>query len=143
MGRRGDVVEAVAATVSPCWRPGRPRPLPDYDSSDPGQVSVGIAGRILDERHTRLLMERTDLPDLAQMMLLDRVQMGQPVSRNDHRDLKSAGLVEGRYSNVIVAAAVARTSGEAGRQDQELRPSGEAGVGAHRTGFRARRTMAK
>lgn len=39
-------------------------PLPDYDLSDPRQVSVSVTGRILDERYTRLLMERTDL-DLA------------------------------------------------------------------------------
>lgn len=93
-------------------------PLPDYDLSDPGQVSVSITGRILDERYTRLLMERTDL-DLAQVMLLDRVQKRLRIEPDEHRRLKSAGLVEGRYPNLIVAAAVAKAAGEAGRHIRE------------------------
>jgi len=93
-------------------------PLPDYDLSDPTQVSVSVAGRILDERYTRLLMERTDL-DLAQVMLLDRVQKGHRIGRDEHRRLKSAGLVEGRYPNVIVAGVVAKATGEAGRHIRE------------------------
>jgi len=93
-------------------------PLPDYDLSKAGQVSVSLSGRILDERYTRLLMERTDL-DLGQVMLLDRVQKGQRIDRDEHRRLKSSGLVEGRYPNVIVASAVARAAGEAGRHIRE------------------------
>jgi len=93
-------------------------PLPDYDLSTPGQVAVNLSGRILDERYTRLLMERTDL-DLGQVMLLDRVQKGQRIDRDEHRRLKSAGLVEGRYPNLIVAGAVAKATGEAGRHIRE------------------------
>lgn len=93
-------------------------PLPDYDLSASGQVAVSLSGRILDERYTRLLMERTDL-DLGQVMLLDRVQKGQRIDRDEHRRLKSSGLVEGRYPNVIVASAVARAAGEAGRHIRE------------------------
>lgn len=93
-------------------------PLPDYDLSDPGQVSVSVPGRIVDERYTRLLMERTDL-DLAQVMLLDRVQKRLRVEPDEHRRLKSAGLVEGRYPNLIVAGAVAKATGEAGRHIRE------------------------
>ena len=93
-------------------------PLPDYDLSASGQVAVNLSGRILDERYTRLLMERTDL-DLWQVMLLDRVQKGQPIEREAHRRLKSSGLVEGRYPNVIVASAVARAAGQAGRHIRE------------------------
>jgi len=93
-------------------------PLPDYDLSEPEQVAVTLTGRILDERYTRLLMERTDL-DLGRVMLLDRVQKGWRISREDHRLLKSGGLVEGRYPNLIVAAAVARATGEPGRHIRE------------------------
>ena len=93
-------------------------PLPDYDLSDPGQVSVSVTGRILDERYTRLLMERTDL-DLAQVMLLDQVQKRLRIGQDEHRRMKSAGLVEGRYPNLIVAAAVAKATGEAGRHIRE------------------------
>lgn len=93
-------------------------PLPDYDLTEVGQVAVSITGRILDERYTRLLMERTDL-DLGQVMLIDRVQKGLCIGRDEHRRLKAAGLVEGRYPNLIVAGTVARASGEAGRHIRE------------------------
>lgn len=93
-------------------------PLPDYDFSDPGQVTVTLGGRVLDERYTRLLMERTDL-DLRQVMLLDQVQKGRKIDREAHRRLKTAGLVEGRYPDLIVAGAVARAAGDAGRHIRE------------------------
>ena len=93
-------------------------PLPDYDLSQPARVAVSITGRIVDERYSRLLMERTDL-DLGQVMLLDRVQKGLPIGRDDHRRLKSAGLVEGRYPSLIVAGTVARATGETGRHIRE------------------------
>ena len=93
-------------------------PLPDYDLSEPGCVAVSISGQILDERYTRLLMERTDLL-LGQVVLLDRVQRGRVIDRAEHRRLKAAGLVEGRYPNLIVAAAVAKVTGEAGRHIRE------------------------
>jgi ATP-dependent DNA helicase RecG len=52
-------------------------------------------------------------------MLLDRVQKGQRIDRDEHRGLKAASLVEGRYPNLIVAGAVARAAGEAGRHIRE------------------------
>ena len=93
-------------------------PLPDYDLTEPGRVAVSISGRILDERYTRLLMERTDL-DLRQVILLDQVQKGQRIERDEHRRLKAAGLVEGRYPSLMVAAAVAKATGETGRYIRE------------------------
>jgi ATP-dependent DNA helicase RecG len=98
------------------WR--RSFPLPDYDLSRPQQVTVNISGRILDERYTRLLMERTDL-NLGQVMPLDRVQKRQRISRDEHRRLKAAGLVEGRYPNLMVAGVVAKATGETGRHIRE------------------------
>lgn len=93
-------------------------PLPDYDLTEAAHVAVSIPGRIVDERYTRLLMERTDL-DLGDVMLLDQVQKGRRIGRDEHRRLKFAGLVEGRYPNLIVASAVARATGEAGRHIRE------------------------
>lgn len=93
-------------------------PLPDYDLSDPGHVTVTISGRILDERYTRLMMERTDL-NLEQVILLDRVQKKKPISKDEHRHLKVAGLVEGRYPSLMVAGAIAKVTGETGRHIRE------------------------
>ena len=93
-------------------------PMPDYDLGKPNEVAVSLTGRILNERYTRLLMERADL-DLGQVMLLDRVQKGQSIGREEHRRLKAAGLVEGRYPNLIVAGSVAKATGDAGRHIRE------------------------
>lgn len=89
-------------------------PLPDYDLSNPERVVVEIQGRILDQRYTRLLMANTDL-DLDTIMLLDRVQKRHRISPDEHRRLKAANLVEGRYPRLIVAAQVADVTGEKSR----------------------------
>ncbi len=75
---------------------------------------MSIHGRILDERYTRLLMERTDL-NLGQVMLLDQVQKEMRISREDHRYLKVRGLVEGRYPNLMVAESIAKVTGDTDR----------------------------
>jgi ATP-dependent DNA helicase RecG len=98
-------------------------PLPDYDLSTPQEVKVSISGRILDERYSHLLMERTDLP-LDQVMLLDRVQKGLPISREGHHRLKAVGLVEGRFPSLMVAGAVAKVTGDTARHIREHGPVG-------------------
>jgi ATP-dependent DNA helicase RecG len=89
-------------------------PMPDYDLSQPQRVAVRIEGRILDERYARLLMRRTDL-DLETIILLDRVQKRQPVTKEEHRRLKAARLVEGRYPRPVVAAQIAAATGQKAR----------------------------
>ncbi len=74
-------------------------------------MAVGIRGRILDERYTRLLMTQTDL-DLGMIMLLDKVQKRRAISADDSKRLRAAKLVEGRYPNLVVAAVVAAATGE-------------------------------
>lgn len=86
-------------------------PMPDYDLSQPERVAVKIAGRILDERYAQLLMNRADL-DLEAIILLDRVQKRQPITRDEHLKLKRQGLVEGRFPSLVVAAQIAAATGE-------------------------------
>lgn len=93
-------------------------PLPDYDLDQPEQVSVTISGQILDERYTQLLMEQTTLP-LSLVMLLDRVQKGRGITREEHKRLKAAGLVEGRYPTVMVSATMAKATGDVARHIRE------------------------
>jgi len=93
-------------------------PLPDYDLTDVSKVAVTAHGRILDERYTRLLMEGLDL-DLDLVMLLDRVQKGLRIDRENHHRLKRSRLVEGRYPSLTVAGPVARATGTAGRHIRE------------------------
>jgi len=93
---------------------GRFFPLPSYDLSEPARVAVTINGEILDEQYTRLLMERTDL-ELWQVMLLDKIQKRVQISREEHRLLKSAGLVEGRYPNLLIAGRISKAVGKSAK----------------------------
>ena len=93
-------------------------PMPDYDLSQPERVAVKISGRILDERYARMLMKRADL-DLETIILLDRVQKRQTISREESKRLKAAKLVEGRYPNLLVGAQIAAATGEKARHIRE------------------------
>ncbi len=81
-------------------------PLPDYDLSDPQKVKVRITGKVIDEKYTRLLINKTDL-DLKTVILLDRIQKREPISKEDAERLKRLKLIEGRYPNLFVAAPIA------------------------------------
>lgn len=85
-------------------------PLPDYDLSDPGEVKLTIHGAVIDEAYTRLLMVRTDLL-LEDVLALDRVQKGLPISDQAVVHLKKARLIEGRKPNFHVSAVVAAATG--------------------------------
>lgn len=93
-------------------------PMPDYNLAESDRVQVAIPGNILDEQYTHLLMERADL-DLWQVILLDRVQKRLTITHEAHRLLKSAGLVEGRYPNLLIAGKVAKLTGQKARHIRE------------------------
>ena len=88
-------------------------PMPDYDLSDPSRVVLTIRGAIIDEQYTytRMLMKRSDL-SLGEVILLDKVQKGIRLGREEHLQLKKLGLVEGRYPNIDVSAKLARATGQ-------------------------------
>ncbi len=81
-------------------------PLPDYDLSQTDRVRVRITGKIIDENYTRLLINKTNL-DMKTVIILDRVQKHEQISRDDATKLKRQRLVEGRYPNLYIAAPVA------------------------------------
>lgn len=85
-------------------------PLPDYDLSNPGEVKLTIYGRVVDEGYTKLLMQDTGLP-FEDVLALDRVQKGRPISDAALRRLRNRHLVEGRKPHLRVAAEVAEATG--------------------------------
>lgn len=95
-------------------------PMPDYDLSESNRVVVKIQGQVLDEKYTRLLMERTDL-DLWTVILLDKVQKRLRISREGYKKLKSIRAVEGRYPNIFVSSWVAAATDE---EAQHIRNKG-------------------
>jgi len=86
-------------------------PLPEYDLSDPQKVLLKIYGHIIDEKYTRLLMDRTDL-DLKTVILLDKVQKRHKITKNALSHLRKNRLIEGRYPNVYIAAHIAAITGD-------------------------------
>jgi len=86
-------------------------PLPDYDLSDPQKVKVRITGKVMDEKYTRLLINKTDL-DLKTVILLDRIQKKEPISKEDATQLKKMKLTEGRFPNLYVSAPIADVTGK-------------------------------
>lgn len=93
-------------------------PLPDYDLAKPNRVAVSVAGRILDEKYTKILMENSEV-ELEDVIQLDKVQKGHRIGKRVHRRLKKAGWVEGRYPNLMVAGVIAKATGETGRHIRE------------------------
>ncbi len=81
-------------------------PMPDYDLSESGRVKVRIIGKVIDERYTRMLMQRTDL-GLWEVIALDKVQKGKLIAENEFKLLKTKRLIEGRRPNLFVSAEVA------------------------------------
>lgn len=85
-------------------------PLPDYDLTNPEEVKLTIFGRVVDEGYTKLLMQSSSLP-FGDVLALDRVQKGRPISDAALRRLRNKKLIEGRRPHLRVAASVAKATG--------------------------------
>lgn len=81
-------------------------PMPDFDLTDPNEVKVILSNKVLDERYTRMLLARADL-DLWDVIALDKVQKGKPLTDVEFKSVKSKKLVEGRRPNLFVSAELA------------------------------------
>ena len=86
-------------------------PLPDYDLSEPNRVKVTLYGKIIDEKYSKLLFEKTNL-DIDKIMLLDRVQKGYQITKEQSDYLKSENLIEGRYPNIYISSDIAKITGK-------------------------------
>ena len=86
-------------------------PLPDYDLSEDNRVKVTLYGKIIDENYTKMLFEKTNL-DIDKVMLLDRVQKGYSITKEQSDYLKKDNLVEGRYPNIYISSTIARITDE-------------------------------
>lgn len=111
------MIEQAGSGIQRMFRTQRERlfPLPDYVFSTTPQghprVELTLQGQVLDPKFTRVLMARPDL-DLGQVLWLDRVQKGQPLSADAVKELRMAGLIEGRAPKVFISAKVADAVGQ-------------------------------
>jgi ATP-dependent DNA helicase RecG len=81
-------------------------PLPDYEGSTLGETVFNIYGQQIDEKYSRMLMERADLP-LEQVVWLDRVQKKHKIADDQTTVLRRLGLIDGRKPNIFVSAHIA------------------------------------
>ena len=103
-----NMIDTIGSGIKRMFRIQRDRnfPMPDYDLDEESVVRVTIPGRVIDERYTRMLIERKDLT-LADVIALDKVQKGRPVTREERDVLREKKLIEGRSPNLYVSASVA------------------------------------
>ncbi len=85
-------------------------PLPDYDLTNPEEVKLTIFGCVVDEGYTKLLMQSSSLP-FEDVLALDRVQKGRPISDAALRRLRNKKLIESRRPHLRVAMSVAKVTG--------------------------------
>ena len=83
-------------------------PMPDYNLSRMDQVEVTVFGKVLNENYTKVLFKNPTM-DLETVYLLDRVQKGERITRNEAALLRKLGLIEGKMPNLIISASVAET----------------------------------
>lgn len=88
-------------------------PMPTYDLTKPARVAVTLYGTVLNEDYSRLLASHPDL-DLVTVLLLDLVQKGFPVTKEQSRLLHERKLVRGRYPKLTISAEVAAATGAHG-----------------------------
>lgn len=85
-------------------------PLPDYNLADK-RVEVTITGKILDMNYANILAGNTDLK-LLDIELLNRVQLGKPLSDEEISRLRNKHLIEGRKPKVYIAKHIAQKVGQ-------------------------------
>lgn len=81
-------------------------PMPDYDLSEERRVKVTLYGKVIDANYSRLLANNPSI-SFNEIVLLDRIQKKLPISKEEYKTLKKKELVEGRYPNINISAAVA------------------------------------
>ena len=86
-------------------------PLPTYDLNTTNRVKVTVYGKILDKNYTQLLRSDVEL-NMRTVFLLDQVQKQETISKDNFKELKKQGLVEGRYPNIFVSFKVADIVGQ-------------------------------
>ena len=103
-----NMIDTIGSGIKRMFTKQRERyfPLPDYDLNELNHVKVRIFGKILNERYTHVLIERTDL-NLWDVIALDKVQKGKPLTTEEFSSLKKKGLIAGRRPNLYVSANIA------------------------------------
>jgi ATP-dependent DNA helicase RecG len=104
-----NMIDTIGSGIKRMFRKQRDRnfPMPDYDIDEKGVVvRVTIPGRVIDERYTRMLIKQRELT-LMDVIALDKVQKGYPLTAEERKVLRGKKLIEGRSPNLYVSESVA------------------------------------
>lgn len=103
-----NMIDTIGSGIKRMFTKQRQRyfPMPDYDLSKPGYVKVRIIGKVIDEKYTRMLATMEEL-NIFDVIALDKVQKGKPLTENEFKSLKAKRFIEGRRPNIYVSAKVA------------------------------------
>lgn len=82
-------------------------PLPDYSQTTNNEVVLEIYGHSIDEKYSKLLIEKKDNLLLTEVVLLDKIQKGQSISDDAAKLLKKSRLIEGRKPNYFISSEIA------------------------------------
>lgn len=85
-------------------------PMPDYDLTTNNRVKVTLYGKIIDEKYSKILFEKTNL-DIEKVMLLDRVQKNYEITKQQCNYLRKDNLIEGRYPKIYISSDIAKITG--------------------------------
>ncbi len=106
------MVDTIGSGIRKMYNYQRQRlfPLPDYNLAD-NRVEVTITGKILDMNYANILAGNSEL-NLLDIELLNRVQLGKPLSDDEIVRLRSKHLIEGRKPKVYIAKHIAQKVGQ-------------------------------
>lgn len=85
-------------------------PMPDYEL-EAHKVMVQIHGKVLDMEYARLLAQNGEL-SLPEIIWLDRVQKGKPITLEQAKQLRRKQYIEGRRPHYHISAGIAKLTGE-------------------------------
>ena len=108
-----NMIDTVGSGIRRVFNNQRARyfPMPDYDLSNMNSVIVTLYGKIINENYSRILYEKPDL-DIDKVFLLDMVQKGKTVTKEQSNELRKDNLIEGRYPRIFISSDVAEIVGE-------------------------------
>lgn len=85
-------------------------PMPDYDLSGK-KVRVAITGKVLDIDFAKVLSHNPNLT-LDEIIMLDKVQKKQKLSKHETQYLLNKKLIEGRKPNYFISLHIAQKAGQ-------------------------------
>jgi len=103
-----NMIDTVAMGIRKVFKIQQERlfPMPDYLFMKPDKVVVKVYGKTLDENYMRMLYDHPEF-DVETVYLLDCVQKKLPLTKEQYKQLRNLGAIDGKYPNVFVSAKIA------------------------------------